>query len=58
MFVDIAAQNRVGQGIAVGMDFPSAENKGVLLLGGVDGIKHHGKVAAGRVFHAGREACT
>ena len=50
--VHITPQNGMGQGIASGFHFPVPVDKGVAPLGRRDGIEHHGKMAAGGIFHA------
>ena len=50
--VDITTQDGMGQLVAGGVDLPAAVNEGVVVLGGHDGVEHHGQVAAGGVLHA------
>ena len=50
--VHVAAQDRVGVGVAAGPYFPSPVQAGVTALGGDDRVHHHGEIAAGGVLHA------
>ena len=47
-----AAQDGVGIGIALGGRLPAAVDKGVAVLGRMDGVHHDRVVAAGGIFHA------
>ena len=53
VFADRAPQNDMRKGISCGLHLIAAVDKMVRVLGGVDGIEHHGKIAAGGIFHAG-----
>ena len=52
LLVHIAPQDSVGIGIALRVDLPAPVNEGVLILGGGDGVHHHGEAAGGGVLHA------
>ena len=52
VLVHTAPEDDVGQIVAVGGYVTAPINEGVGPLGGGDGVEHHGKVAAGGVFHA------
>ena len=52
MPVDITSQDRVSQLVARSLHLPPPVEEGMLPLGGLDGVEHHGQIAAGGVFHA------
>ena len=54
--VNIAPQNRVCQRIAGRSDFPASVYECLRILRRDNGIHHDGKIAAGRIFHAGGNA--
>ena len=49
--VQVAAEDGVGVGVAVGGDFPAAVEEGVAGLGGHDGVHHDAQITARRVLH-------
>ena len=52
VLVHAPAQDGVGQGVAGGGHVPAPVEEGVPRLGRLDGVEHHGQVAAGGVLHA------
>ena len=53
VLVHRAPEHGVGQLVSRGGDFPAPVSEGMGVLGRIDGIEHHGHVAAGGIFHAG-----
>ena len=56
--INVAAQNRVGIRITVGLDFPASVEEGMTTLGSYDTVHHNGEVTTGRVLHADRNTDT
>ena len=54
VFVYRAPEYDMGYLISVRVYLPAPVDKRMPALGGHDGIEHHGEIAAGRIFHAGR----
>ena len=50
--VDVTAQDGVGIGVSLAGDIPVAVDERMAVLCGVDGIHHHGEVAAGGILHS------